>query len=105
MEANFLGHLHVLNQSFSRVSTESSRVALELEAESINHFNLSGRQRVHLSHALDLLELHVVSILELVPLILVDGDYAWVSLLDINHDEGFSIFSVSVCNCKFISVV
>jgi hypothetical protein len=103
--AHLLGHLNVLNQSLSLVRGEIRRIHLDLEAVTINYFYLSEWQAIELSHAFDLVELDVFSVLERVPLIFVHSDDAGVSLRGIDHDERLGVFTIRICDIEVDAVV
>jgi hypothetical protein len=105
MVAHLLGHLHILNQSLSLVRGEIDRINLHLEAVTINYIYLSEWQAIELSHAFDLVELDVVSILESVALIFVHSDDARVSLRGIDDDERLGVFSIRIFDVEVNAIV
>lgn len=84
---------------------ESCGINFELEAESINYLDLSGWKWVELCHSLNFDELHIISILEFMTLILVDCNDARISLSSSHNNKWFGIFTICIGNTKIITVV
>lgn len=78
---------------------------MNLETVSINHIDLSGRQAIELSHALNFTELNIVAILEFMTLVFMNCDNARVSLSCIHNDERFSFLAIGVVDIEVNTVV
>lgn len=71
MIGDCLWNLDIFDEPLSCVSNEVGGVKFELEAETIDDFDLGGLYCVELSHAMNLFEGDIVAILELVSLVLM----------------------------------
>ncbi len=49
--------------------------------------------------------MHVIPILELVPLVFVHSHYARVTLRGISYDEGLGVLSISVSHYEVVAIV
>jgi hypothetical protein len=82
-----LRHFHVFNDTLSLISGKARCINQYLETVAIDDLNLSGRQAIKLCHAFDLNKLNIVAILELVTLILMNSNDAWVRLRSTHDDQ------------------
>lgn len=100
-----LGHFDVFYQSFSTVRPKICSINLQLKAKAIDDLNLSRWQAIQFSHAFNFLELHIISILEFVSLVLMNCNNAWIFISCIDNNERFCFFSICISNNKISSVV
>ena len=105
MEGHLLGYLDILYYTLSSVSSKLGSIDFDLEAKSINYLNLCRLKPIQLNHTLNLSEMHVISILELVPLVFVHSHYARVTLRGVSYDEGLGVLAISVSHYEVVAIV
>lgn len=101
----FLGYLNIFDKTLSMICLEAGSIYFYLEAEAINHIDLSWWETVQLSHTLYFSELNMIAVLELVSLVFMDCDNDWIGLSCISNDERFSLFSISIINEELFSII
>lgn len=105
MVALLKGNLDVFNDTFAPISIKGGCINVDFEAEAVNNSDLGGRELVELGHALDLAELHKVSILELVTLVFMNSNNRWIGLGCIHNNERLGLLTIGVSNGEVIAIV
>ena len=105
MEINEFWYFNVLHQSLSLILRERGGINFEFEAETIYYFNLHWIFAIQFSHTLNLSELHIITILELMSLVLMHSDNGGISLCDIHNNEGLSLLTISIINLELFSII
>lgn len=101
-----LGDLDILNQSLSRVGWPLTSIQVDLEREWSHHSSdLNRLSSVDLGHTLDLIELHVVTLLVAVALILVDGDHGLLLVGNRYDHELLAVLTISVVDSMLGAIV
>ena len=79
---------------------------MEFEGETVDYCDFGRRESVQLLHSLNFFEGDEIAVLELVALVFVDSnhDVVFVALCG-SYDECFGLFSISVVNLEFLTII
>ena len=105
VEFNLLWHFLIFNNTLSLIVGERARIKIKGDSESGGAGNLDWLLFVELSHALNFTEHNVVTFLEDMSLIFMNGDSSLLSLFNHGDDETLGLLSIVISDDVFVSKV
>jgi len=102
---NLGGHLDIFNNALSLVIREVSRIKVQGDCLNCGVDNLDGLRAIDLGHAFYFLKGNIVSKLEDVLLVFVNGHYGFLSFLNHNNNKVLGLFAIVISDDVFSSKI